>query len=145
MSQTVGYVCDQIHIFAFLSTQQTVYCIDNYLDDIDVLPFIETTDIIRFGNLSVMENYVDGPCVIYYIQPVAYILTLAVYRQWLAVTDIINKQWNQLFRELIRTVVVRAVCNNGRMPYVSWKARTKWSLLAFEAEYGLCGLYFVSS
>ena len=28
---------------------------------------------------------------------------------------------------------------------VSWNARTKWSLLAFEAEYGLCGLYFVVS
>ena len=28
---------------------------------------------------------------------------------------------------------------------MSWKARTKWSDEAFEAEYGLCGSYGVSS
>ena len=30
-------------------------------------------------------------------------------------------------------------------PYVSWNALTKWSLPAFDAEYGLCGWYFRSS
>ena len=31
------------------------------------------------------------------------------------------------------------------IPYVSWKALTKWSDDAFEAEYGECGSYFVCS
>ena len=61
-----------------------------------------------------MENHVDGTRMVYHIQPVAHILTLAVYGQRFAVTDVVDKQRDQLLWELIRTVVVRTVRYDGR-------------------------------
>ena len=51
---------------------------------------------------------------IFYIQPVAYVFSLTVYRQQLAVTDVVDEQRNQFFRELVRPVVVRTVGYDGR-------------------------------
>ena len=54
------------------------------------LPFVETTDVISLGNLTLVENHIDGTGMIHYIQPVAHILTLTIYRQWLAMTDVVD-------------------------------------------------------
>ena len=51
---------------------------------------------------------------IYYIQPVAHVLTLTIYWQWLAMTDVVDEQRNQLLWELIWSVVVRADGHDGR-------------------------------
>jgi len=61
-----------------------------------------------------MENHVYSTGMVFHIQPVTYVFPLAIYRQRLPMTDIIDKQRNQLLRELIGSVVVRAVCHNGR-------------------------------
>ena len=111
---SVCYISDEVHILAFLSAEQTVNSLDNHLDDIDVLPLVETADVVSLGNLTLVENQIDGTGMIYYIQPVAHILTLTIYWQWLAMTDIVDKQRNQLLRELVWTVVVRAVGHDGR-------------------------------
>ena len=57
---------------------------------------------------------IDGTGMIHYIQPVAHVLTLTIYWQWLAMTDIVDEQRNQLLWELVWTVVVRAVGYDGR-------------------------------
>ena len=114
MAQTVGYVRNQIHVFTLLAAQQTVYRVDYYLDDVNVLPLIETTDVIGLCRLTVVENHVDSPRMVHHIQPVAHIFPLAVYRQRLAVTNVVDEQRNQLLRELIRPVVVRTVRHDGR-------------------------------
>ena len=114
MTLSVGYISDEIHILAFLSAEQSIHGLDNHLDDIDVLPLIETADVIGLGNLTLVENHIDGTGMIYYIQPVAHVLTLTIYWQWLAMTDIVDKQRNQLLRELIGAVVVRAVRHDRR-------------------------------
>ena len=89
---SVGYISDEIHILAFLSAEQSINGLDNHLDDIDVLPLVETADVVSLGNLTLVENHIDGTGMIHYIQPVAHILTLTIYRQWLAMTDIVDKQ-----------------------------------------------------
>lgn len=114
VAQTVGYVGNQVHVFTLLATQQTVYRVNHHLDDVNVLPLIETADVIGFCRLAVMENHVDSSRMIHYIQPVAYVFPLAVYRQRLTVTDVVDEQRNQLLRELIRPVVVRTVRHDGR-------------------------------
>ena len=106
---SVCYVGDKIHILAFLSAEQTVHGLDNHLDDIDVLPLVETADVVSLGNLALVENHIDGTSMIHYIQPVAHILTLTIYWQWLAMTDVVDEQRNQLLWELVWTIVVRAV------------------------------------
>ena len=35
-------------------------------------------------------------------------------KQWLTLTDIIYKQWNQFLRKLIRTIIIGAVSHNSR-------------------------------
>ena len=60
-----------------------------------------------------MENEVYGPCVVLDIQPVAYVFTFTVYGQWLVVPDVVDEQRDQLFGELERPVVVRAVGDEG--------------------------------
>ena len=89
---SVCYVGDKIHILAFLSAEQSINGLDNHLDDIDVLPLVETTDVVSLGNLALMENHIDGTGMIYYIQPVAHILPLPIYWQWLAMTDVVDEQ-----------------------------------------------------
>ena len=51
---------------------------------------------------------------IFYEEPVAHVLALAVNRQRLLVADVIDEERNQLFGELVRTVVVGAVRDNRR-------------------------------
>lgn len=55
VAQTVGYVGNQVHVFTLLAAQQTVYRVDYHLDDVNVLPLIETADVIGFCRLTVVE------------------------------------------------------------------------------------------
>ena len=114
MSKSVGYICDEIHVLTFLASEQTIDGIYHHLDDVDVLPLVESTDIVSLCNLTLMEDDVDGAGVIHSIQPVAHVLALAIYRQRFAVADIVDEQRDELLGELIRTVVVRTVGYDSR-------------------------------
>ena len=114
MTGSVGDEGDQIHILVLLAPQQTVDSLNQYLDDIDILPLVEAADVIGLASLSLMEDKIDGTCMILDIEPVAHVLTLTIDRQRLTVADIIDKERYQFLRELIRTVVVRAVGHNYR-------------------------------
>ena len=61
-----------------------------------------------------MEDKVDSASVVFYVQPVAYVQTLAVYRQRLAMTDVVDEERDELLRELVRAIVVGAVGHDGR-------------------------------
>ena len=86
MTGTVCHVGDEVHILALLSAEQAIYGVDKHLDDIDVLPLIEATDIISISNLTLMEDEVDGTGMIDDIEPVANVLTLAIDRQRLTIS-----------------------------------------------------------
>ena len=92
MTLSVCYISYQIQVSTLRATEQSINCLDDHLDDINVLPLVKTTDVIGLGNLALMENHIDGTGMIYYIQPVAHVLTLTIYWQWLAMTDIVDKQ-----------------------------------------------------
>ena len=109
MTGTVGNEGNEVHVLAFLTTQQAVDGVDDNLDDIDVLPLVETTDVVGLGNHTLVEDEVDGTGVVLNEQPVAHVLALAIDGQRLAVADVVDEQRNQLLGELIGAVVVRAV------------------------------------
>ena len=113
VSGTVGYIGNEVHVFPFLTTEQAVDGLDDDFDDVDVLPFVETSNVIGFGDLASMENQVDGTGVVYHIEPVAHVLSLPVNGERFAMTYIVDEQGYQFFRELIRTVVVRTVGHDG--------------------------------
>ena len=114
MAQAVGHVSDEVHVLAFRATQELIDGLDNDLDDVDVLPFVEPADIVRLGNLPVMENHVDSAGVVFHEEPVAHVLALAVNRQRLLVADVVDEERDELLGELVRTVVVGAVRHDGR-------------------------------
>ena len=113
VSGAVGDIGDEIHVGTFGPTQQAVDGVDDHLDDVDILPLVETADVVGLGNLALVENEVDGTGVVFDIKPVAHVFALAVDGQWLAVTDVVDKERNELLGELIGTVVVRAVGDDG--------------------------------
>ena len=53
---------------------------------------------------------------VFHVEPVADVLAFAIDRERFAVADIVDEERNELFGELVRTVVVRAVRYDGRHP-----------------------------
>lgn len=99
---------------SFGISEQTVNGLDHNLDEVDVLPFVEASDVVGLGGATLVEDEVDGAGVILDIEPVTYILAFSIDRESLAFAYIIDKQRNELFRELVRAVVVGAVRDHDR-------------------------------
>ena len=91
MSFAVGYIGYEIHILAFISAKQTVNGFDDHLDDIDVLPLVEAADVVCVSHLALMEDKVDGTCVVLHVEPVADVEALAVDGKRLAMADIVDE------------------------------------------------------
>ena len=94
--------------------QQAVDRADDHTDQVDVLPLVETADVVCPGHLPLVEYQVDGTGVVLDEEPVAHVLTLAVDGQRTAVADVVDEQWDELLGELVRAVVVRAVRDEHR-------------------------------
>ena len=80
-------------------------------DHIDVLHFIASADIIGLALRSVLYDGPDGRAVVSHVQPVAYVLAVAINRQRFPFQRVQDHQWNQLLGELVGAIVVRAVRN----------------------------------
>jgi len=114
VAQAVCHVGDEVHVLAFGAAEQPIHRLDNDLDNVDVLPFVEATDVISFSNLSVVEYHVNRAGMVFHEEPVAHVLALAVNRERLLVTDVVDEKRDELFGELVRTIVVGAVRHDGR-------------------------------
>ena len=114
MSEAVGDVGDEVEVFAFFATKETINCIYHYLDDVDVLPLVEAANVVGFGYLALMEDKVASTGMVFYKEPVANVFALAIDRKGFAVADVVDEEGYQLLRELVRTIVVRAVGHDGR-------------------------------
>ena len=106
MALAVGDVGYEVEVLALLASEQTVHGLDEHMNDVDVLPLVEATDVVGVGGLALMEDEVYGTGVILYIEPVAHVKALAIYGQRLAMTDVVDEQRYELLRKLVRTIVV---------------------------------------
>ena len=70
--------------------------------------------IVHLAHAALVNDQVDGPAVVLHIQPVAHVQALAVHRQRLVVQRVGDHQRDQLLREVIRAVVVRAAGDGHR-------------------------------
>jgi len=114
VSESVGDVGDQTLALTFRVAEKTVNGLDDDLDEVDVLPFIEAADVVGVGGLTLVEDEVDGAGMVLHVQPVAHVLTLAVDGKWFAVAYIVDEEGYQFLRELVRSVVVGAVGHDRR-------------------------------
>ena len=79
---------------------------DDDLHDLYVLAFVVSAHIVDAAVFGITDDHVDGLAVVFHIEPVAHILSLAVNGQRFSCEDIVDDERNELLRELVRAVVV---------------------------------------
>ena len=84
------------------------------MDDFDVLFFAVSADVVGFADFPFLQNGQDGFTVIDNIKPVADIFAVAVNRQGFSLKGVVDDQRNELFRKLVRSIVIGAVGNQRR-------------------------------
>ena len=117
MTFTVCYICDQ----AFRFSEGFA---DN-LNDIDIFHFVVSAYIVDFANTSFVDDKVDCFTMVFYIEPVTHVKTFAVNRKRFVVQCISNHKRNKLFREVIRSVVIRTTGNCYRQSVCSVVSKYK--------------------
>ena len=106
MPLAVGDVLDEVFGLAEL--------LEDGLDDVDVGALIVTADVVDLADATLLQDQVDGMAVILNVEPVANILAVTVDRQLLVGQRIDDHQRNELLREVVRAVVVRAARDRRR-------------------------------
>ena len=56
MAFAVGYVGNEVEGVTFGMSQEAVHRLDDDLDQVDVLPFVEAADVVGVGYLAFMED-----------------------------------------------------------------------------------------
>lgn len=102
----VGDVLDEVFGLAEL--------LEDGLDDVDVGALIVTADVVDLANATLLQDQVDGMAVILDVEPVANILAVTVDRQLLVGQRVDDHQRDELLREVVRAVVVRAARDRRR-------------------------------
>ena len=82
--------------------------------DFDVGLFVPAADVVDLAELASFQHAADGAAVVLHIQPVAHLHAVAVNRQRFAGQCVDDHQRNELFRKMIRAVVVGAIGGEHR-------------------------------
>ncbi|MNE44798.1 hypothetical protein D3C80_1390440 [compost metagenome] len=72
------------------------------------------TDIVCLIDLALSDYDIERSCVVLYVKPVAYLISLAIDRKRLAFQRVENYQRDQLLGEVKRPVIVGAVGDDCR-------------------------------
>ena len=108
VSFSVFHVRDQAFRFAQFFTDQ--------FDDIDVPHFVVAAHVVDFSNPALLQDPIDGPAVVFHVQPVPHVEAVSVHRQGFIMECVDDYQGNQFFRELVGTIVVAAPADGHREP-----------------------------
>ena len=71
--------------------------------------FIVAADVVDLPWGSGFKHVLNGLAMVFHIEPIANVKTIAINRQGFSSEGIMNDQWDQLFRELEGSVVIGAV------------------------------------
>jgi hypothetical protein len=117
MSRPVGHELDQLCVRPVRRSglefvEQPADCFHH----VQVRAFAATPDAVGFADSTVLQGNPQCAHVILDVQPVAHVVAAAVDRQPATLERIKRHERYQLFRELARTVVVRAVREDQRQP-----------------------------
>ena len=117
MTRTILDVTDQ----AFRLVQR----FQDGFDNLQVGSLIVSADVVNLTDASLVENQVDRLTMVGYVQPVADIRAVTVYRKFLVCQRTADHQRNQLLREMIWTVVIGAAGYCHRKPVSSMVCQYK--------------------
>jgi hypothetical protein len=79
---------------------------DCQLHDLDILLLVMASYVIDLPCPSLMDHQVDSLAVVFHVQPVAYICPVTINRKRFTFENVFNNQRYQLFREMVRTIIV---------------------------------------
>lgn len=102
----VGDVLDEVFGLAEL--------LEDGLDNVDVGALIVAADVVDLADAALLQDQVDGMAVILDVEPVADVLAVTVDRQLLVGQRVDDHQRDELLREVVRAVVVRAARDRRR-------------------------------
>ena len=100
-------------IFRMLS-HQTMYSSNGQFNNFKIGLFVMSTHIVYFAFYSLTHYQINSFTMVFYVQPIAYITTVTIYRKFLSFKNILDNQRNQFFREMIRTIVIRTTSDSNR-------------------------------
>ena len=82
--------------------------------DVDVLHLIVSANVVNLSVASFTHHEVNSLAVVFHVEPVAYILSFSVNRELFSFQYVVDDKRNELLREVVRTIVVRATCYGDR-------------------------------
>ncbi|MNL33936.1 hypothetical protein D3C87_1558740 [compost metagenome] len=71
-------------------------------------------DVVGLANHTLGHDFVQRTRMIFHVEPVTHLITFSVHWKRFALQCIENDQRNQLFREVARAIVIRAVSHQLR-------------------------------
>ncbi len=77
-------------------------------------PLVLASHVVRFARYAAQRGNVQRLTMVDDVQPVAHVLAVAIDGHGLAFERVQNREGNQLFGKLVRTIVVGAVGGDGR-------------------------------
>ena len=102
----VGDVLDEVFGLAEL--------LEDGLDDVDVGALIVAADVVNLADATLLQDQFDGMAVVLDVEPVTDVLAVAVDWQLLVGQRVDDHQRDELLREVVRAVVVRAARDRRR-------------------------------
>src|SRR6185437_13112983 len=90
--------------------------IANGLYNLQIRSLVASPNIVRLPDYAALENEGKSLRVVFNIKPVANISAVTVNRQSFACQSFDNRMRNQLFREMVRTIIVRTIGKKRRQP-----------------------------
>ena len=111
-----GAVRDEGDEAARVTTQrggQFIYHIADHLHEMQVGQFVLAAYIVSLPGFAAGENVPQRLTMVADMEPVAHVEAIAINGDGLAAQHFLNDDGNELFRELIRAVVVRAARDDG--------------------------------
>ena len=91
--------------------QHVLKCLNNYINNLNIPLFVVTANVVGLKESALLLNHINSLGMILNVEPVSDIESVTVDRKLLALKSIVDNKRNQLLRELIRSVVIAAVCN----------------------------------
>src|SRR5699024_10675774 len=96
MAFTVFHIGDQILADQLLPgisfRKHLLKSIQNDVDDLDILLLIMSADIVGLEQASFLLNHIDSFGMVHYIEPVAHVFSVSVYRMLLTLNRVIDDQ-----------------------------------------------------
>ena len=116
MAGAVGHILDERGLRRMWRLGQARPDLTDTRDHGQVGGLVTTANIIALARLAVTHNGPDGLAMVFNIQPVADLLSIAIHRQRAALQSIQDHQRDEFFRKLVGAVVVGAVGDGERQP-----------------------------